>query len=230
VVVGEDQALFREGVVHVLKASGFEVVATTGNADDLVRKARAHSPDVVVVDIQMPPGFSDDGIRAAREIRTIQPAIAVLVLSQFLEDNYAVDLLGDRPEGVGYLLKDRVSDVGSFADAIRRIARGGSAIDAEVVRGLVGRRRTHDPVDDLTSRELEVLSLIGQGRSNQGIADALVVTISAVERHVTSIFAKLGLPDGAQHHRRVLAVLRYLQRRSLARPHLAGARSLTPQP
>jgi DNA-binding NarL/FixJ family response regulator len=221
-VVGEDQALFREGVVHVLRASGFDVVAATDNADDLVRKVRAHLPDVAMVDIQMPPGLGDDGLRAAREIRTIRPAIAVLVLSQFLEDGYAVDLLGDRPEGVGYLLKDRVSDVGSFAEAVRRVARGGSVIDAEVVRGLVGRRRTHDPVEDLTSREREVLHLMGQGKSNHGIAEALVVTVSAVERHVTSIFAKLGLPHEGRDHRRVLAVLQYLRHRSPARPDAAA--------
>jgi DNA-binding NarL/FixJ family response regulator len=228
-VVGEDQALFREGVVHVLRASGFDVVATTDNADDLVRKVRAHSPDVAVVDIQMPPRFSDDGLRAAREIRTIRPAIAVLVLSQFLEDSYAIDLLGDRPEGVGYLLKDRVSDVGSFAEAVRRVVRGGSVMDAEVVRGLVGRRRTLDPVDELTVREREVLQLMGQGRSNQGIADALVVTVSAVERHVTSIFAKLGLPNEAQDHRRVLAVLTYLRHRPSAHPKPANGRAVTPR-
>jgi DNA-binding NarL/FixJ family response regulator len=226
VVVGEDQALFREGVVHVLRASGFDVVAATDNADDLVRKVRAHSPDVAVVDIQMPPGFSDDGLRAAREIRTIRPAVAVLILSQFLEDRYAIDLLGDQPEGVGYLLKDRVSDVGTFAEAVRRVARGGSAIDAEVVRGLVGRRRTRDPLDDLTVRERDVLHLMGQGRSNQGIAAALVVTVSAVERHVTSIFAKLGLPKETHDHRRVLAVLQYLG--SSARPKPANDRALTP--
>jgi DNA-binding NarL/FixJ family response regulator len=228
VVVGEDQPLFREGVVHVLRGSGFDVVATTGNADDLVRQVRAHRPDVAVVDIQMPPGFGDDGLRAAREIRTIRPAIAVLVLSQFLEDRYSIDLLGDRPEGVGYLLKDRVSDVGTFAEAVRRVARGGSAIDAEVVRGLVGRHRTRDPVNDLTVRERDVLHLMGEGSSNQGIADALVVTVSAVERHVTSIFAKLGLPNESQNHRRVLAVLTYLQHQSSDHPTPASGRALTP--
>jgi DNA-binding NarL/FixJ family response regulator len=230
VVVGEDQALFREGVVHVLRVSGFDVVATTGDADDLVRKARAHLPDVAVVDIRMPPGFSDDGIRAAREIRTIRPAIAILVLSQFLEDRYTIDLLGERPEGIGYLLKDRISDVSSFAESVRRVARGGSVIDAEVVRGLVGRRRIRDPVDDLTGREQEVLHLMGQGKSNHGIAEALVVTVSAVERHVTSIFAKLALPHEAKDHRRVLAVLRYLQHRPSARPQRTSREALTPQP
>ena len=228
VVVGEDQPLFREGVVHVLTGSGFDVVATTGNADDLVRQVRAHRPDVAVVDIQMPPGFGDDGLRAAREIRTIRPAIAVLVLSQFLEDRYSIDLLGDRPEGVGYLLKDRVSDVGTFAEAVRRVARGGSAIDADVVRGLVGRHRTRDPVNDLTVRERDVLHLMGEGRSNQGIADGLVVTVSAVERHVTSIFARLGLPNETHDHRRVLAVLTYLRHQSTEHPKPASGRELTP--
>jgi DNA-binding NarL/FixJ family response regulator len=213
VVVGEDPALFREGVVHVLRASGFDVVAATADARDLVRKARAHSPDVAVVDIRMPPGFGDDGLRAAREIHAIEPVIGVLVLSQFLEEGYAVDLLGDRPEGIGYLLNDRVADVGSFAEAVRRVARGGSVIDPDVIRGLVGRRRTRDPVDELTRREREVLELMGQGRSNQGIADGPVITVSAVERHVTSLFVKLGLANNACDHRRVLAVLQYLRHR-----------------
>jgi DNA-binding NarL/FixJ family response regulator len=213
VVVGEDQVLFREGVVHVLRASGFDVVAATDDARDLVRKARAHSPDVAVVDIRMPPGLGDDGMRAAQEIQVIEPAIGVLVLSQFLEESYAVDLLGDRPEGVGYLLKDRVADVGSFAEAVRRVALGGSVIDPDVIRGLVGRRRNRDPVDELTRREREVLELMAQGRSNQGIADALVITVSAVERHVTSLFAELGLDNNACDHRRVLAVLQYLRHR-----------------
>jgi DNA-binding NarL/FixJ family response regulator len=212
-VVGEDQVLFREGVVHVLRASGFDVVAATDDARDLVRKARAHSPDVAVVDIRMPPGLGDDGMRAAQEIQVIEPAIGVLVLSQFLEESYAVDLLGDRQEGVGYLLKDRVADVGSFAEAVRRVALGGSVIDPDVIRGLVGRRRNRDPVDELTRREREVLELMAQGRSNQGIADALVITVSAVERHVTSLFAELGLDNNACDHRRVLAVLQYLRHR-----------------
>jgi DNA-binding NarL/FixJ family response regulator len=228
VVVGEDQALFREGVVHVLRASGFDVVAATADARDIVRKARAHSPDVAVVDIQMPPGFGDDGLRAAREIHEIEPAIGVLVLSQFLEESYAADLLGDRPEGIGYLLKDRVADAGSFAEAVRRVARGGSVIDPDVIRCLVGRRRTRDPLDELTRREGEVLELMGQGRSNQGVADAMVVTVSAVERHVTSIFVKLGLDNEACDHRRVLAVLQYLRHRSSAGPGLPDGRLLRP--
>jgi len=197
--------------VHVLTVAGFEVVAATGDSRDLVRKALAHAPDVVVVDIQMPPGFQDDGLWAAREIRAARPATAVLVLSQFVEDRYAIELLADRPEGTGYLLKDRIADADSFVDAVRRVARGGSVIDAEVVSRLVGRRRDHDPLGSLTSREREVLSLMAQGRSNQGIAEELVVTVSAVERHVTNIFSRLDLSRDAQEHRRVLAVLEYLR-------------------
>jgi DNA-binding NarL/FixJ family response regulator len=210
VVVGEDQPLFREGVVHVLRDAGLDVVGEAVSADELVRKARAHTPDVVVGDIQMPPNLGDDGLRAVREIRRIAPEIAVLVLSQFLEDRYAIELLGDRPEGVGYLLKDRVADVGSFVDSVRRVAHGGSVIDPEVVGRLVGCRRRNNPVEDLTGREREVLALMAEGKSNQGIAETLVVTVAAVERHVTNIFAKLGLRREEHEHRRVLAVLRYL--------------------
>jgi DNA-binding NarL/FixJ family response regulator len=213
VVVGEDQALFREGVVSALRSSGFDVVAATADARDLVRKARAHSPDIAVVDIRMPPNHDDDGLQAARAIRGLEPSIAVLVLTQFLEEHYALDLLGDRPEGVGYLLKERVVDLEAFTDAVRRVAGGGSVIDSEVVGRLVGlRRRKRNPIDELTAREREVLQLMAEGRSNSGIADELVVTVAAVERHVTSIFSKLGLPRDGQEHRRVLAVLRYLRR------------------
>jgi DNA-binding NarL/FixJ family response regulator len=211
-VVGEDQPVFRAGVVHVLREAGFDVVAAANDATDLVRQTHAHLPDIVVLDIQMPPDFNADGLRAAHEIRAIDPPIGVLVLSQFLEDRYAIELLGDRPDGVGYLLKDRLADVASFTEAVRRIASGGSVIDPDVISRLVGRRRRHDQIDGLTSRERDVLDLMAQGRSNQGIAEALVVTVSAVERHVTSIFAKLELPREAQDHRRVLAVLLYLQR------------------
>jgi DNA-binding NarL/FixJ family response regulator len=213
VVVGEDQPLFREGVVHVLRESGFDVVATASDANELVRKAQAHAPDVVVTDIHMPPTNSDDGLRAALKIRATSSAIAVIILSQFLEDRYAIDLLADRPEGVGYLLKDRMADAGSFVDSVRRVARGGSVIDAEVVGRLVARRRTNDPINDLTPREREVLALMAEGRSNQGIAEAFVVTVSAVERHVTKIFVKLELRHEEHEHRRVLAVLHYLQAR-----------------
>ncbi len=211
VVVGEDQPLFRDGVVHVLTTAGMDVLAAAGNAGDLVRTALAHHPDVVVVDIHMPPDFSDDGLRAAREILAARPATAVLVLSQFLEDRYVIDLLDDRPEGKGYLLKDRISDSDSFVEAVRRVARGGSVIDAEAVGRLIGQRRGRGQIGSLTSREREVLCLMAQGKSNQGIAAELVVTISAVERHVTSIFGRMGLPRDAQDHRRVLAVLQYLR-------------------
>jgi DNA-binding NarL/FixJ family response regulator len=211
VVVGEDQPLFRDGVVHVLTSAGFDVVAAVGNAGDLVRNALAHHPDVVVVDIHMPPGFQDDGLRAAREILAARPATAILVLSQFLEDRYVIDLLGDRPEGKGYLLKDRIADSDSFVEAVRRVARGGSVIDAEAVGRLVGQRRGRGQIGSLSSREREVLGLMAQGKSNQGIADELVVTVSAIERHVTSIFVRLGLPRDTQEHRRVLAVLQYLR-------------------
>jgi DNA-binding NarL/FixJ family response regulator len=211
VVVGEDQPLFRDGVVHVLTTAGFDVLAAVGDAEDLVRKGLAHHPDVVVVDIHMPPGFRDDGLRAAQEILAALPATAVLVLSQFLEDRFIIDLLDDRPEGKGYLLKDRIADSDQFVEAVRRVARGGTVIDAEAVGRLVGQRRGGGPIGSLTSREREVLGLMAQGKSNQGIADELVVTVSAVERHVTSIFVRLRLPRDTQEHRRVLAVLQFLR-------------------
>jgi DNA-binding NarL/FixJ family response regulator len=211
VVVGEDQPIVREGIVRVLEKSGLEVVGTAGDAPDLLRKVRAHRPDVVVTDIQMPPDLTDDGLRAALEIRESQPEVGVLVLSQFLEDEYALDLVGDRAEGVGYLLKEKVGDVTLFIDAVRRVAGGGSALDPDVVARLVGRRRQDSPLDDLTKRERQVLELMAEGRSNAGIAEELIVTVPAIERHVTGIFEKLGLPQAREQHRRVLAVLRYLQ-------------------
>ena len=212
VVVGEDEPLVREGIVSVLERGGFEVVAVAGDAPDLVRKARAHKPDVVVADIQMPPDSTDDGLRAAIEIRDTLDGTGVLVLSQFLEDRYALDLVGERAEGVGYLLKDRVGDLDLFADAVRRVGRGGSALDPSVVQRMVGRRRDGSPIDELTPRERDVLSLMAEGRSNRGIADQLIVSIGAVERHITSIFGKLGLRELPEDHRRVLAVLQYLRR------------------
>ena len=212
VVVGEDQPLVRAGVVRVLEEDGFEVVAVAGDAPDLLRKTRAHKPDVVVADIQMPPDSTDDGLRAAMEIRATQPEVGVVVLTQFLEDRYALDLVGDRADGVGYLLKDRVGDLALFTDAVRRVARGGSALDPEVVQRMVGRRRANSPLDDLTPRELQVLSLMAEGRSNQGIADELIVTVPAIERHITSIFGKLDLRVVSEDHRRVLAVLEFLKR------------------
>jgi DNA-binding NarL/FixJ family response regulator len=212
IVVGEDQPLVREGIVHVLREAGLDVVAVASDAVDLIRKARAHKPDVVITDIQMPPEGTDDGLRAAREIRVNQREVGVLVLSQFLEDRYALELLGDRPEGVGYLLKHRVGEVPSFVDAVRRVAGGGTVLDAEVVARLVGRTRSRSAIDDLSRREREVLALMAEGRSNRGIAESLVVTVPAVERHVTSIFVKLGLQPATENHRRVLAVLEYLRR------------------
>ena len=213
VVVGEDQPIFRAGVVYVLAHAGFDVVGETTSGPDLVRKTRAHMPDVAVVDIHTPPGVGVGvGMLAAREIRALEPRVAVLALSQFAEDRYAIDLLGERPEGVGYLVKDRIGDVDSFVDAVRRVAGGGSVIDAGLMGRLVHRRNASNPIEALTPRELDVLGLMADGRSNQGIATDLVVTLSAVERHVTGIFAKLELPPAADDHRRVLAVLRYLRR------------------
>ena len=211
VVVGEDHPIFREGLVRVLEGDGFEVVAAAGDAQDVVRKTRAHRPDVLIVDIQMPPDLTDDGLRAALEIRASDPEVGVVVLSEFLEDRYAVDLVGDRAEGVGYLLKDKVGDVALFTDAVRRVAAKGSALDPDVVALLVGRKRRNGPLDRLTKREREVLSLMAEGRSNAGIAEQIVVTVAGVERHITSIFDKLGLQQSPERHRRVVAVLKYLQ-------------------
>jgi len=204
VLVGEDQPLVREGIVRVLEVNGFQVVATAGNAPDLVRKAAVHRPDVVVTDIQMPPDSTDDGLRAALEIRTADPNIGVLILSQFLEDSYAFDLVEGGAGGVGYLLKEKVGDLQTFTEAVRRVAAGGSALDPDVVERLIGRSRRKGPLDRLTSRERQVLALIAQGRSNSGVAADLVVTVAAVERHVTSIFDKLGLHQAPDQHRRVL--------------------------
>jgi len=211
VVVGEDQPIVREGIVHVLQDSGFEVVGTAENARDLVRITGAQRPDVVVTDIQMPPDNTDDGLRAALEIRATVPSVGVLVLSQFLEDRYAMDLVADSAEGVGYLLKENISDLSMFTEAVRRVASGGSALDPNVVARLVGRKRKAGPLDNLTRRERDVLALVAEGRSNAGVAQELVVSVAAVERHVTSIFDKLGLHQSPEQHRRVLAVLKYLR-------------------
>jgi DNA-binding NarL/FixJ family response regulator len=211
VVVGEDQPLVREGIVHVLQDSGFEVVGTAENARDLVRITGAQRPDVVVTDIQMPPDNTDDGLRAALEIRATVPSVGVLVLSQFLEDRYAMDLVADSAEGVGYLLKENISDLRMFTEAVRRVASGGSALDPAVVARLVGRKRKAGPLDNLTPRERDVLALVAEGRSNAGVAQELVVSVAAVERHVTGIFDKLGLHQSPEQHRRVLAVLKYLR-------------------
>ena len=211
VVLADDTVLLREGVARLLTESGFDVVAQSGNAEDLLRHVGMHKPDVAIVDIRMPPTHTDEGLRAAREIRERFPSTGVLVLSQYVESGYALDLLSESAEGVGYLLKDRVADIEQFASAVRRVAEGGSALDPAVVSELVGRRRHDDPLDELTPREREVLELMAEGRSNQAVADRLYVTLRAVEKHVTSIFSKLDLPASTDDHRRVLAVLLYLR-------------------
>jgi DNA-binding NarL/FixJ family response regulator len=211
VVIGEDDVLLREGMARLLTEAGFEVAAQAGDAEDLLRRALAHRPDVAVVDVQMPPERQDDGLRAALELRRRYPDTGILLLSQFYEETYALDLIGDRAEGVGYLLKERVGDVDAFIDAVRRVAAGGSALDPEVVARMMGRRRADAPLDALSAREREVLASMAEGKSNRGIAAALVVTEAAVEKHVTSIFQKLELGPTSTEHRRVLAVLTYLR-------------------
>jgi DNA-binding NarL/FixJ family response regulator len=198
-------------VVRLLEEAGFEVVGQAGDAEDLIRKVAAHKPDVAVVDVRMPPTNTDDGLRAAQKIREEHPETGVLVLSQYVEEAYAMELLSESAEGVGYLLKDRVADLERFTDSVRRVGQGGSALDPEVVAALLGRRRKEDPLADLTPREREVLGLMAEGRSNHAIAEQLVVTERAVEKHVTSIFGKLRLQPAAEDHRRVLAVLTYMR-------------------
>ena len=211
VVVADDSVLLREGVVRLLEEKGFDVVAQAGDAEDLIRKVNAHKPDVAVVDIRMPPTNTDDGLRAALEIRASHPETGVLVLSQYVEEGYALDLVGDSAGGVGYLLKDRVADVDRFVESVTRVAEGGSALDPEVVAQLVGRARRDDPLAELTPREREVMELMAEGRSNNAIATQMTVTERAIEKHVTSIFGKLGLPPAPEDHRRVLAVLAFLR-------------------
>ena len=211
VVIGEDDTLLREGIARLLAEAGFDVVGQAGDADAFLRKALAHRPDVAVVDIQMPPGGDDDGLRAALELRSRLPSTGVLVLSQFCEEQFALDLIGDSAAGVGYLLKERVGDVEAFTDAVARVAVGGSALDPEVVGRMLGRRRGTGPLDALSPREREVLAHLAEGKSNHGIAEALVVTDAAVEKHVTSIFQKLSLDASPTEHRRVLAALTYLR-------------------
>jgi DNA-binding NarL/FixJ family response regulator len=213
VVVGEDSLLLREGIVRVLREAGFDVVAQAADAHELLRQASTHRPDVAVVDIRMPPTETDDGLRAAIEIRRRLPRTGVMVLSQYLEEGYALDLVGDSAEGTGYLLKDRVGDVERFADSVRRVGEGGSALDPEVIAQMLGRSRRRDPLERLTAREREVLALMAEGRSNHAIAEKLVVTERAVEKHVTRIFDKLGLMPAAEDHRRVRAVLTFLRHR-----------------
>jgi DNA-binding NarL/FixJ family response regulator len=210
VIVAEDSVLLREGVARLLQEAGHEVVGQAGDPDDLMRKVRAHKPDLAVVDVRMPPTQTDEGLRAAKEIRSELPDVGVLVLSGYVEPTYAKELLAENAEGLGYLLKDRVSDVSAFADAVERVGSGGSALDPEVVSVLMGRAREDDPLEELTPREREVLGLMAEGRSNAAIAEQLVVTERAVEKHVTSIFGKLGLTASGEDHRRVLAVLRFL--------------------
>ena len=200
----------REGIARLLGEAGLEVVGQAGDAEDFLRKALAHRPDVAVVDIQMPPGRGDDGLRAALDLRGRLPQTGVLVLSNYYDEHYALDLIGDDAEGVGYLLKERVGDVEAFTDAVARVAAGGSALDSEVVGRMLGRRRREGPLDDLSQREREVLAHLAEGKSNHGIARELVVTDAAVEKHVTNIFHKLGLEMSPTDHRRVLAALTYL--------------------
>jgi DNA-binding NarL/FixJ family response regulator len=211
VVIADDSVLLREGLARLLTEAGFEVVGQVGDSDELLLKVRSYSPDVAIVDIRMPPTHTDEGIAAARRIRLAHPETAVLVLSQHVQHAYAVELLGDGADGLGYLLKERVSDVREFTSAVRRVGEGGSALDPLVVAELVGRNRRNDPVRRLSAREREVLALMAEGRSNQAIGDRLAVTSRAVEKHVTNIFGKLGLPAAAEDHRRVLAVLTFLR-------------------
>ncbi|WP_399896127.1 response regulator [Streptomyces sp. BBFR51] len=210
-VLGEDQAIVREGIVAILLRAGIDVAAAVDNAADLVRAAREHRPEVVITDIRMPPGLEDDGLRAAQEIRAAQPETAVIVLSQFLDASYALDLVGDDPSGVGYLLKEKVASPRVLTDAVERVVARGSALDPDVISALLGRKRPKDPLAALTPKEREVLALMAEGHSNTGIAERLFVSVAAVERHVTGIFLKLGLGQTASgQHRRVMAVLRYL--------------------
>jgi len=211
VIIAEDLALLRDGLTRLLRDNGIEVVAAVADGESLVREVLARKPDLAVVDIRLPPGYRDEGLRAALELRRRVPATAVLVISQYVEQTYAQELLADRGGGVGYLLKDRVMHVADFLEAVRRVADGGTALDPEVVAQLFARRRHTGPLERLTPREREVLGLMAQGRSNAGIAEALVLTIGAVEKHVQSILSKLDLLQSPGDHRRVLAVLAYLQ-------------------
>ncbi len=210
VIVADDSALIRDGLQLLLSEADFEVIGVAADADELLRKVAAGEPELVVVDVRMPPTHTDEGIRAAREIRRRFPSTGVVVLTQYAESAYALDLLSDGAEGLGYLLKDRVSDIAGFADALRRVGSGGSALDPEVVAGLIG---THEegPLDRLTPREREVLTLMAEGRSNSGIAGELVITERAVEKHVGNIFGKLGIRPAQADHRRVLAVLAHVR-------------------
>ncbi len=211
VVLADDQMLLRAGVARLLEDAGMEVVAQAGDAEDLLRKVGAHRPDVAIVDVRMPPTHTDEGLRAAAKIREEHPGVGVLVLSGIVEEAYAMELFADGADGLGYLLKDRVADLDRFVESVQRVGDGGSALDPEVVARLLGRRRREDPLEALTPREREVLGLMAEGRSNTGIAEQLVVSERAVEKHVTSIFTKLGLAPAAEDHRRVLAVLAHVR-------------------
>src|SRR6266513_2416100 len=211
VVLADDSVLLREGIASVLGRKGFEIVGQSGTADDLLLKVRSYKPDIAIVDIKMPPTQTDEGLRAAKEIREKHSATAVLVLSQYVEEGYALELLQESAEGVGYLLKDRVYDLVDFVAAVRRVAGGGSALDPSVVSQLVGRRRRDDPIGELSPREREVLELMAEGLSNSAIAARVFLTDRGVEKHVTSIFQTLRLPVAADTHRRVLAVIAFLQ-------------------
>ena len=210
-MLADDSVLLREGIARLLEDSGFEIVGQSGTAEDLLLKVRSYKPDIAIVDIRMPPTQTDEGLRAAKEIREKHSATAVLVLSQYVEEGYALELLQESAEGVGYLLKDRVYDLADFVAAVKRVAGGGSALDPSVVSQLVGRRRSDDPLDQLTPREREVLELMAEGLSNSAIAARIFLTERGVEKHVTSIFQKLRLPVAADTHRRVLAVVAFLQ-------------------
>jgi len=211
IVIADDAVLLREGATRLLQDAGFEVVAQAGDADDLLRKVRAHRPDVAIIDVRMPPDNTDDGLRAALTIREELPEVAIVLLSQYVEDRYLARLLARGAGGVGYLLKNRVADIERLSEAVERVADGGSVLDPEVVTQMLGRSRDQGPLDSLTAREREVLSLMAEGRTNRSIAGELFVSERAVERHVTSIFAKLDLPATEHDHRRVLAVLAYLR-------------------
>ena len=211
VALAEDSVLVREGITRILRGAALDVVAAYDNADDLLMRVRSLPPDIAIVDIRLPPTHSDEGMRAALHIREHHPGVAVLVLSQYVELGLAMQLLSESADGVGYLLKDRISDVADFVDAVSRVARGGSAIDPEIVSTLLRHRRSDDPLARLTPREREVLELMASGMSNQGIADRLVITVHAAEKYVSSIFDKLGIPTTRQESRRVLAVLLYLR-------------------
>ncbi|HEY4096479.1 MAG TPA: response regulator transcription factor [Baekduia sp.] len=211
VVIADDSVLLREGAVRILQEAGIEVVGQAGDGEDLLRKVRAHRPDVAIIDIRMPPDHLDEGLRAAETLRGELPDVGVLVLSQYVEESYIERLLAAGTEGVGYLLKDRVSDIDRFVDGVRRIAEGGSVLDPEVVSQMLGRRRVRGPLDTLTPRERQVLALMAEGQTNRAIAAEMEVTERAVERHVTAIFEKLDLSAADGGHRRVLAVLAYLR-------------------